>query len=798
MKQTGVMAVGIILVAMLVAFLQSNVSGFPVDWAANSTPVAQRIGGNFIGGTGIDVTGVDDLANQQVDFTIDNTAIGVDTLEDSAEVVSGSTDLNFGAGFDLVDNGSGESGIGLDLSELTGVPASMITLPARKGSSGTIPIFAPVYVTGFNVDQNAVEVEAADAGNAATMPAVGVATGPLTNSANGTILMTGEITAVDTSVTLFIGSVPGDPLYVAVGGGFTNIKPTGTALVQKLAEITRTSAGAGQAIVFGAGRTNDLPNIPSGDFWMGNGSAVPTGVTMSGDVTNDNAGVITIQPDSVALTTDTTGNYAAGDAEAGNATGVACTDCVTLTAETVGNYVASLVAGTGIDVGAAAEGGTPTIDFDSTEIGSTIWGSGSSIAWSFDNSPTLSSVSGDITLSPFGDVVITNGKLLHINDGSSGATPRFTQGIRIEDNVTNANALEFMKPAVGAGEIVWSFADDSNLHSITGYGGSHATLPDTVQHRVGGALQLNWTDGRLDFQKAYVIDGTTSITFNGQNSNTDVLFEADDGESIMFLDANNSVTGHRVTFGSTTPTAARSLFVLDWPSHTTTNPFGDDIERMIVDSTGAISLGGDVTSFTTLSLSEPNFLLNGNNAVNGVTLWIKGAPTEAILNYAVWSDAGLNRFDGAIVGSTGAGFILTSGLLDFQEAATIGTTAGNLTLDPAGNVVVAGDINPEADGTRDLGIQTTAQWANVWSDLINGADYSYVNGWRTLEAEKYQDYPEGIAIGNTYFTDGVVTDVMPPGAKPVFVVTEDFIEFQGVRISADQWASLAALVDGRE
>jgi hypothetical protein len=43
-------------------------------------------------------------------------------------------------------------------------------------------------------------------------------------------------------------------------------------------------------------------------------------VESTGDVIIDNTGAATIQADSVALTTDTTGNYAAGDAEAGAAT----------------------------------------------------------------------------------------------------------------------------------------------------------------------------------------------------------------------------------------------------------------------------------------------------------------------------------------------------------------------------------------------------------------------------------------------------------------------------------------------
>jgi len=94
---------------------------------------------------------------------------------------------------------------------------------------------------------------------------------------------------------------------------------------------------------------------------------------------------------------------------------------------------------------------------------------------------------------------------------------------------------------------------------------------------------------------------------------------------------------------------------------------------------------------------------------------------------------------------------------------------------------VSGDINPEADGTRDLGTQTTAQWANVWADLVNGADYSYLNGWRTLESEKYYGYPKGIAFGNKYFVDGKATDTVE--GTPVFVVTEEFIEYQGARLT---------------
>lgn len=105
-------------------------------------------------------------------------------------------------------------------------------------------------------------------------------------------------------------------------------------------------------------------------------------------------------------------------------------------------------------------------------------------------------------------------------------------------------------------------------------------------------------------------------------------------------------------------------------------------------------------------------------------------------------------------------------------------------LDPTGGMTVTGDINPEADGTRNLGTQTTAQWANVWADAVQGQDFCYANGWRTLELEKYHGYPVGLAIGNEGFKDGEVTERMEPGLEPVFAVGPEFIEYRGRRLTA--------------
>ncbi len=60
--------------AMLFAADNNAGSAFPT-WYDDGTLIAQREGGNFISGSGITVTGVDDPANSQVDITIATTGL---------------------------------------------------------------------------------------------------------------------------------------------------------------------------------------------------------------------------------------------------------------------------------------------------------------------------------------------------------------------------------------------------------------------------------------------------------------------------------------------------------------------------------------------------------------------------------------------------------------------------------------------------------------------------------------------------------------------------------------------------
>lgn len=168
---------------------------------------------------------------------------------------------------------------------------------ARKGSVGTITRGTPVRVTGYNIGGGFLEVEAADAASAATMPAIGLAEDDITNGADGYVVVVGNLTDFDTSSY----SVT-DQLYVASGGGLTVTPPTGTAERQKIGQVLRSNVATGEILVLGAGRTNAVPNIPNGQAWIGNGSGVATPTTLAtvatsgdyNDLSNTPGGIVTV------------------------------------------------------------------------------------------------------------------------------------------------------------------------------------------------------------------------------------------------------------------------------------------------------------------------------------------------------------------------------------------------------------------------------------------------------------------------------------------------------------------------
>ena len=132
----------------------------------------------------------------------------------------------------------------------------------------------PLYVVGFNVGQNRVEVGKADASDPSKMPVYGLAYESVSQNTNTQMVSIGTLDDIDTQVTYDFQV--GDIVYVAAGGGLTNVKPTGTNLIQNVGIVGRRNQNNGEIVVSAIGRSNDVPNIQQGYAWVGNASGVAT------------------------------------------------------------------------------------------------------------------------------------------------------------------------------------------------------------------------------------------------------------------------------------------------------------------------------------------------------------------------------------------------------------------------------------------------------------------------------------------------------------------------------------------
>jgi len=173
--------------------------------------------------------------------------------------------------------------------------AIALQFTALNSTGSTITKGSAVYVSGHTSE---TQVAPADNTSASTMPAFGIATDDILDGATGTIVIGGEISGINTSAFTI-----GDELYVGTAGALTATKPTGTALIQKVAKVTKAAA-SGEILVTGAGRVNDLPNLPDGNIWIGDASGVPQDKTLTAG-TN-----ITLTEDATTLTIASTGGGA--------------------------------------------------------------------------------------------------------------------------------------------------------------------------------------------------------------------------------------------------------------------------------------------------------------------------------------------------------------------------------------------------------------------------------------------------------------------------------------------------------
>ena len=136
----------------------------------------------------------------------------------------------------------------------------------------------PLYVTGEV--GGVTTVGRAQSGNIDKMPCVGVARTEITINTDGDMYVIGVLSGLPMN-TLLPGASENDVVYVAPTGGLTLIKPTGTNLIQNIGIVSKPT-GTGSIQVTAIGRSNDLPNVPQGNIWLGDSNSVPIALPIGG------------------------------------------------------------------------------------------------------------------------------------------------------------------------------------------------------------------------------------------------------------------------------------------------------------------------------------------------------------------------------------------------------------------------------------------------------------------------------------------------------------------------------------
>ena len=189
----------------------------------------------------------------------------------------------------------------IDQADVVAAGATRVLIACKNTSGATITKGTPVYQTGNVGATDVIEIAEADALiSTGYLPAIGLLETDLINNAFGHVVITGELLNITTDPIDGLTPTTGDTIYLKSGGGLTLTKPTGEGnAIQNLGLVGKVSGGnAGSLTVASIMRQNDVPNLPTGKIWVGDGNTIVSDVVYL-DETNERMGIGTTTPSTV-------------------------------------------------------------------------------------------------------------------------------------------------------------------------------------------------------------------------------------------------------------------------------------------------------------------------------------------------------------------------------------------------------------------------------------------------------------------------------------------------------------------
>jgi hypothetical protein len=172
-----------------------------------------------------------------------------------------------------------------------------VYLQIQNDEGSTLSAGTPVYAKG--ISGSSILVGKADANDSAKMPAIGVLLEETTDGSSGEIITAGLFNKTISGLT---GVSVGDTVFVSNTGALTTTKPTAsTDLLQNIGVVLQTNGSNIQKMKVSAiDRTNDIPNLDSGKFFIGGTTSQVSAYTLP--TTNGTTGQI-LQTDGAGAVT---------------------------------------------------------------------------------------------------------------------------------------------------------------------------------------------------------------------------------------------------------------------------------------------------------------------------------------------------------------------------------------------------------------------------------------------------------------------------------------------------------------
>jgi hypothetical protein len=189
----------------------------------------------------------------------------------------------------------------VDQSTLVSGSAERVSILVKNGEGTALVKGDPVYIIGSVGASARLEVGLCDASDSSKMPCVGLLEQDLLDNGEGTAVTAGKLRNLVTTPIDGQTTTENDTIYVKAGGSsgssLTTTKPTGsTNLIQNVGQVGRVSTSSdGNFVVSAIMRTNDVPNLPEGRIWVGDGNTIVSD-TVYIDEPNERMGIGTTSP----------------------------------------------------------------------------------------------------------------------------------------------------------------------------------------------------------------------------------------------------------------------------------------------------------------------------------------------------------------------------------------------------------------------------------------------------------------------------------------------------------------------